>query len=83
MPFLLSLTLFPRCVCVVIRAHMIEASREGIEPLLHYDVFKDAEFTKPTKRKQQDKVSTAQVPKLIYVTSNRSQWPLVTGSDVY
>eukprot|EP01038_Epipyxis_sp_PR26KG_P011696 gene11696-15659_t len=32
------------CVCVVIRAHMIEAARESIVVLSKYDVFKDEAF---------------------------------------
>ncbi len=30
-----------KCVCVVIRAHMIEAAREQITPERKFDVFKD------------------------------------------
>jgi hypothetical protein len=29
------------CVCVVIRTHMLDATKEGIEPLPEYDIFKD------------------------------------------
>lgn len=30
-----------KCVCVVIRAHMMEAAKENFEPRKEYDVFKD------------------------------------------
>lgn len=35
-----------KSVCAVIRAHMMEAAREGIEPLKDYDIFLDAAYTK-------------------------------------
>ncbi len=37
-----------KCVCVVIRTHMIEASKQGIVPLKEYDVFKDLPSSSPT-----------------------------------
>lgn len=33
-----------RCVCVVIRAHMVEAARENIVPIREFDVFLDAGY---------------------------------------
>ena len=33
-----------RCVCAVIRAHMIEAETERIVPKRQFDTFKDADF---------------------------------------
>lgn len=32
------------CVCVVIRAHMLSAAKEGITPLPVFDLFKDSQF---------------------------------------
>jgi hypothetical protein len=32
------------CVCMVIRAHMVQAAREGIVPMVQYDIFKDAAY---------------------------------------
>lgn len=36
------------CVCVVIRTHMLDAAKEGVDPLPRYDIFKDAQQT-PTE----------------------------------
>lgn len=37
------------CVCVVIRAHMIDAAKEGIVPIEKYNVFKDPLYMKDSK----------------------------------
>jgi len=36
------------CVCVCIRSHMIDAAKEGVIPLPHFDIFKDASATTTT-----------------------------------
>lgn len=38
-----------RCVCAVIRAHLLEAERENIEPRSEFNTFKDKDEEKTTK----------------------------------
>lgn len=37
-----------QCVCAVIRAHLIAAAKENINPLPQYDIFKDVGFSQPS-----------------------------------
>jgi hypothetical protein len=47
------------CVCIVIRAHMLRAEREGIEPLRRYDIFKDSHYSNGSSRHADSKASTS------------------------
>jgi hypothetical protein len=51
------------CVCVVIRAHMLRAAREGIEPLRRYDIFKDSIFGN-SRSESKSAVDVTKVPSL-------------------
>lgn len=53
------------CVCMVIRAHMVQAARENIIPLPQYDVFIDAAFVGKKQTEARDVASAlAMVPSL-------------------
>lgn len=52
------------CVCVVIRSHMIDAAREGVVPLPHFDIFKDAPATTSTTTSAATKPSQTTIPSL-------------------
>lgn len=52
-----------RCVCAVIRAHMIEAEKENIVPRPQFNIFKDEYFVKlekQQKKQQQQKAKSQQ-----------------------
>lgn len=43
-----------QCVCTVIRAHMIQAAKENIEPIEKYDIFKDAAYVQVKGKDSKD-----------------------------
>jgi hypothetical protein len=43
-----------KCVCAVIRAHLLEAEREGIEPRPDFDTFKDVDYDQKSSAKSDD-----------------------------
>lgn len=47
-----------RCVCAVIRAHMIDAEKEGIVPRPQFNIFKDEYFVKLEKQQKRQAKST-------------------------
>lgn len=49
-----------RCVCAVIRAHMIDAEKEGIVPRPQFDIFKDEYFVKLEKQQKQQQIKNSQ-----------------------
>eukprot|EP01031_Cornospumella_fuschlensis_P032098 gene32098-38817_t len=53
-----------QCVCTVIRAHMIQAAKENIEPIEKYDVFKDAAYVQVKGKDSKDSNPMALVPSL-------------------
>mmetsp|Transcript_21728 Transcript_21728/g.31624 ORF Transcript_21728/g.31624 Transcript_21728/m.31624 type:complete len:493 (-) Transcript_21728:23-1501(-) len=70
-----------RCVCAVIRAHMVEAEIEGIAPRRQFETFKDEDFEIDDKRddSKEEKAARRRVPSLELVVKffenafNRSQ----------
>ena len=55
------------CVCVVIRAHMIQAAKENIVPRPEYDIFKDTPFLNSMTREQKEMSTMELVPSLSVV----------------
>lgn len=53
-----------QCVCVVIRTHMLDAARDGIEPLRRYEVFKDAAYVSGKAQQSKGESDTLKVPAL-------------------
>ena len=42
-------------VCTVIRSHMLQAAKEGIEPLRRYDIFKDSGYIRVPETRSESK----------------------------
>lgn len=57
------------CVCIVIRAHMINAAKENVVPLPQYDDFKDNEFVNHSLRREDKEHCSLSLVRLVNYVS--------------